>query len=184
MTTIHDIVMGPAIQSRACGGCVACCQVLVAAGGMNYPVALKAGVELPIRNFPLQAMVTQPLKPFLHTLVSSVSLHTYLVQTDRGEVVIGGGSDPYQLYSTRSTLDMKEHLAAGAVHLFPFLQKVPVLRQWAGITARSWGQARCRTCGSTAAGAPGGSRPRRLLASGWPKPSPPAACPTFFSPSR
>ena len=115
-------------------GRVACGQVLVAAGGMNYPVALKAGVELPIRNFPLQAMVTQPLKPFLHTLVSSVSLHTYLVQTDRGEVVIGGGSDPYQLYSTRSTLDMKEHLAAGAVHLFPFLQKVPVLRQWAGIT--------------------------------------------------
>lgn len=115
-------------------GRVACGQVMIAAGGMNYDVALMAGVELPIRCYPLQAMVTQPLKPWLDTLVSSVSLHTYLVQSSRGEIVIGGGSDPYQLYSTRSTLDMKEHLAAGAVHLFPFLQGVRLLRQWAGIT--------------------------------------------------
>lgn len=115
-------------------GRIACGQVLIAAGGMNYDVALLAGVELPIRCYPLQAMVTQPLKPWLDTLVSSVSLHTYLVQSSRGEVVIGGGSDPYQLYSTRSTLDMKEHLAEGAVHLFPFLQGVRLLRQWAGIT--------------------------------------------------
>ncbi|MCX7303725.1 MAG: FAD-dependent oxidoreductase [Hyphomicrobiales bacterium] len=115
-------------------GRIACGQVLIATGGMNYDVALMAGVELPIRCYPLQAMVTQPLKPWLDTLVSSVSLHTYLVQSSRGEVVIGGGSDPYQLYSTRSTLDMKEHLAEGAVHLFPFLQGVRLLRQWAGIT--------------------------------------------------
>ncbi|MGB3418118.1 MAG: FAD-dependent oxidoreductase [Mesorhizobium sp.] len=115
-------------------GAISCGQAMIATGGMNYEIALKAGVELPIRCYPLQAMVTQPLKPWLHTLVSSVSLHTYLVQSSRGEVVIGGGSDPYQLYSTRSTLDMKEHLAAGAVHLFPFLQNVRLLRQWAGIT--------------------------------------------------
>lgn len=93
-----------------------------------------AGLDLPIRCYPLQAMVTQPLKPWLHTLVSSVGLHTYLVQSSRGELVIGGGSDPYMSYSTRSTLEMKEHLAAGAVHLFPFLQGVRVLRQWAGTT--------------------------------------------------
>jgi sarcosine oxidase, subunit beta len=115
-------------------GRIACGAVMIAAGGMNYDVALMAGIELPIRCYPLQAMVTQPLKPWLDTLVSSVSLHTYLVQSSRGEIVIGGGSDSYQLYSTRSTLDMKEHLAAGAVHLFPFLQGVKLLRQWAGIT--------------------------------------------------
>lgn len=115
-------------------GRVECGQVMIATGGLNYDVAMMAGVELPIRSFPLQAMVTQPLKPFLNTLVSSVSLHTYLVQSSRGEVVIGGGSDPYQLYSTRSTLDMKEHLAEGAVHLFPFLHGVRLMRQWAGIT--------------------------------------------------
>ncbi len=115
-------------------GRIACGQVMIATGGMNYDVAMLAGVELPIRCYPLQAMVTQPLKPWLNTLVSSVSLHTYLVQSSRGEIVIGGGSDPYQLYSTRSTFDMKEHLAEGAVHLFPFLQGIRLLRQWAGIT--------------------------------------------------
>ncbi len=128
-------VGGGRVQAvRTNRGRIACGQVMIAAGGMNYDVAMLAGVELPIRCYPLQAMVTQPLKPFLNTLVSSVSLHTYLVQSSRGEVVIGGGADPYQLYSTRSTLDMKEHLAEGAVHLFPFLKGVRIMRQWAGIT--------------------------------------------------
>ncbi len=108
--------------------------ILQAAGGLNGQIAELAGVRLPIRCFPLQAMVTQPLKPFLNTLLSSANMHTYLVQSSRGEVVIGGGSDPYQLASTRSTFDQKEHLAEGAVHLFPFLHNVKVLRQWAGIT--------------------------------------------------
>ena len=109
-------------------------QVLQAAGGLNGQIAAMAGINLPIRCFPLQAMVTQPVKPFLDTLVSSANLHTYLVQSSRGEIVIGGGSDPYQLASTRSTLDQKEHLAEGAIHLFPFLHTIKVLRQWAGIT--------------------------------------------------
>ncbi|MBT4041039.1 MAG: FAD-dependent oxidoreductase [Rhodospirillales bacterium] len=122
------------VTVRTNRGNISAGQVMIAVGGMNYQMALKAGIELPIRSFPLQAMVTQPLKPWLHTLVSSVSLHTYLVQSARGEIVIGGGSDPYQLYSTRSTLDMKEHLAEGAVQMFPFLHGVPLLRQWAGIT--------------------------------------------------
>jgi sarcosine oxidase subunit beta len=108
--------------------------VIQAAGGMNQHVAQMAGIDLPIRCFPLQAMVTQPLKPFLNTLVSSANLHTYLVQSSRGEIVIGGGSDPYQLISTRSTLEMKEELARGALQLFPFLHNVKLLRQWAGIT--------------------------------------------------
>ena len=128
-------VAGGSIRSVTTNrGEIACGHVMIACGGANYEVAMKAGVALPIRCYPLQAMVTQPIKPWLHTLVSSVSLHTYLVQSSRGEVVIGGGSDPYQSYSTRSTLDMKEHLAAGAVHLFPFLQNVRILRQWAGTT--------------------------------------------------
>ncbi|WP_312795077.1 FAD-dependent oxidoreductase [Tianweitania sp.] len=115
-------------------GAIAAGQVLQAVGGLNGQVAAMAGIKLPIRCFPLQAMVTQPLKPFLNILLSSANLHTYLVQSSRGEIVIGGGSDPYQLASTRSTLDQKEHLAEGALHLLPFLHKVKLLRQWAGIT--------------------------------------------------
>lgn len=109
-------------------------QVIQAAGGLNGQIAQLAGISLPIRCFPLQAMVTQPLKPFLDILMSSANLHTYMVQSSRGEIVIGGGSDPYQLASTRSTFDQKEHLAHGALQLFPFLHNVPLLRQWAGIT--------------------------------------------------
>jgi len=93
-----------------------------------------AGITLPIRSYPLQAMVTQPVKPFLDPLISSSALHCYVSQTARGELVIGGGSDPYELYSTRSTLELKESLIAHALELFPFLAEVRLLRQWAGIT--------------------------------------------------
>jgi sarcosine oxidase subunit beta len=135
-TTVQDIEVS---AGRVTGvltdrGRVAAGAVMIACGGANYEVAALAGLDLPIRCYPLQAMVTQPVKPWLHTLVSSVSLHTYLVQSSRGELVIGGGSDPYMSYSTRSTLDMKEHLAEGAVHMFPFLSGVRILRQWAGTT--------------------------------------------------
>jgi sarcosine oxidase subunit beta len=132
--TGFDVSADRVTHVRTNRGTIAAGQVLQAVGGLNGQVAALAGIRLPIRCFPLQAMVTQPLKPFLHTLVSSANLHTYLVQSARGEVVIGGGSDPYQLASTRSTLDQKEHLAEGALHLFPFLHKVKLLRQWAGIT--------------------------------------------------
>lgn len=109
-------------------------QVVQAVAGMSSRVAALAGIRLPIRSFPLQAMVTQPLKPFLDPLVSSAGLHAYVSQTARGELVIGGGSDPYPLYATRSTLDLKESLIAHTLELFPFLAEVRLLRQWAGIT--------------------------------------------------
>ena len=115
-------------------GAVSGGHVIQAVAGMSSVVAAMAGIKLPIRSFPLQAMVTQPLKPFLDPLVSSSGLHAYVSQTARGELVIGGGSDPYELYSTRSTLDLKESLIAHTLELFPFLANVRLLRQWAGIT--------------------------------------------------
>ena len=135
-TEVHgfDTVGDKVTAVRTDRGSFSVGHVIQAAGGMNQHVARLAGIDLPIRCFPLQAMVTQPLKPFLHTLVSSANLHTYLVQSSRGEIVIGGGSDPYQLISTRSTLDQKLQLAHGALQLFPFLHNVKLLRQWAGIT--------------------------------------------------
>ncbi len=108
--------------------------VIQAVAGMSSVVAKLAGFRPPIRTYPLQAMVTQPLKPFLNPLVSSSGLHAYVSQTSRGELVIGGGSDPYELYSTRSTLDLKESLIGHTLELFPFLAGVRLLRQWAGIT--------------------------------------------------
>jgi sarcosine oxidase subunit beta len=92
-----------------------------------------AGVELPIVTYPLQALVTERLKPWLHHVIVSATLHVYVNQTDRGEVVIGEEIDPYSSYSTRSTLRFLENAAAHTLELFPCLGSVKVLRQWAGL---------------------------------------------------
>ncbi|MDX1709739.1 MAG: FAD-dependent oxidoreductase [Rhodovibrionaceae bacterium] len=108
-------------------------KVLQAVAGMSSEVARLAGFRLPIRTIPLQACVSEPLKPFLDPIVVSGSLHVYVSQTPRGELVMGGSTDPYGVYSTRSTLDFKESLMGHMLELFPFLGKAKVLRQWAGM---------------------------------------------------
>lgn len=128
-------IEGGALKAvRTNRGEVACGCAVQAVAGHSSLLAALAGFRLPVVSYPLQAMVTQPLKPFLDPHVSSAQLHCYVHQTARGEVVIGGGSDPYPLYSTRATLGLKEGLAAAAVEMFPFLAEARILRQWAGIT--------------------------------------------------
>ena len=108
--------------------------VVNATAGYAGTIAAMVDREIPLETHPLQAMVTQPVKPFLSPLVSSSALHCYVQQTSRGEVVFGGGSDPYPLYNTRSTLEMKESLIASGIEMFPFLAKAKLMRQWGGIT--------------------------------------------------
>ncbi|MDP7345313.1 MAG: FAD-dependent oxidoreductase, partial [Alphaproteobacteria bacterium] len=107
--------------------------VLQATAGSSSVVAAMAGIKLPIRTVPLQACVSVPLKPFLDPIVVSGSLHVYVSQSDRGELVMGGSTDPYGLYANRSTLEFKESLIAHILELFPFLACVKVMRQWAGM---------------------------------------------------
>ena len=115
------------------GGTVSCGKVLQAVAGSSSLLAEKAGFRLPIRTVPLQACVTQPLKPFLDAIIVSGSLHIYVSQSARGELVMGGATDPYSLYATRSSLEFKESLMAHLIELFPFLSEVKMLRQWAGM---------------------------------------------------
>ena len=114
-------------------GRIACAKVLQAVAGSSSRVSALAGFRLPIRTIPLQACVSVPLKPFLDQIVVSGSLHVYVSQSDRGELVMGGSTDPYSLYSTRSTLDFKEGLLGHMLELLPFLGDVKLVRQWAGI---------------------------------------------------
>ncbi len=114
-------------------GRIGCGRALQAVAGSSSLLAGMAGFTLPIRTVPLQACVSQPLKPFLDVIVVSGSLHVYLSQSDRGELVMGGSTDPYPLYSTRPSLEFKEDLFAHILELFPFLESVKVLRQWAGM---------------------------------------------------
>jgi sarcosine oxidase subunit beta len=107
--------------------------VVNATAGWASVVAKLAGVTLPIVSHPLQACVTEPLKPFLDKVIVSASLHVYVNQTDKGELVIGAEIDPYQSYSLKGTLPTLEQMASYTLELFPQLSGLRVLRQWAGI---------------------------------------------------
>jgi sarcosine oxidase subunit beta len=107
--------------------------VVNATAGWASMVAKLAGVTLPIVSHPLQACVTEPLKPFLDKVIVSASLHVYVNQTDKGELVIGAEIDPYQSYSLKGTLPTLEQMASYTLELFPQISGLRVLRQWAGI---------------------------------------------------
>jgi sarcosine oxidase subunit beta len=107
--------------------------VLNATAGWATTISSMAGVPLPIVTHPLQACVTEPLKPFLNVVIVSATLHVYLSQTDKGELVIGAEIDPYQSYSMKGTLPTLEQMATYTLELFPQLHGVRILRQWAGI---------------------------------------------------
>jgi sarcosine oxidase subunit beta len=129
-----DIENGTVRRLRTSRGDVEAGAVVQAVAGASSEVAAMAGIRLPIVTYPLQALVTQPLKPFVDPLVSAPAYHCYVSQSPRGEAIIGGGSDPYPLYSTRVTLEMKEELLHAALLMFPCLAGAKVLRQWAGMT--------------------------------------------------
>ena len=114
-------------------GEIAAGAVVNATAGWASMIARMAGVTLPIVSHPLQACVTEPLKPFLDKVIVSASLHVYVNQTDKGELVIGAEIDPYQSYSLKGTLPTLEQMASYTLELFPQLSSLRVLRQWAGI---------------------------------------------------
>jgi sarcosine oxidase, subunit beta len=114
-------------------GMIAAPTVVAATAGWCSTIAHMAGIDLPIVTYPLQALVTERLKPMMHVVLVSATLHVYVNQTDRGEVVIGEEIDPYSSYSMRSTFRFLENAAAHTLELFPCLSRVKVLRQWAGI---------------------------------------------------
>jgi sarcosine oxidase, subunit beta len=118
---------------RTSQGDIATRTVLNATAGWSTLIADMAGVRLPITTYPLQAAVTEPVKPFLSTVIVSGSLHVYISQTDRGELVFGASVDPFTSYSMRGSLEFIEGLAGHVLELMPALSKVRLLRQWAGL---------------------------------------------------
>ncbi|MCP4359047.1 MAG: FAD-dependent oxidoreductase [Chloroflexi bacterium] len=107
--------------------------VLNATAGWCTTIADMAGVRLPITTFPLQACVTEPLKPFLDVIIVSGSLHVYISQSDRGELVMGAAVDPFASYSMRGSSGFTEGIAGHILEMFPSLTHVRLMRQWAGL---------------------------------------------------
>lgn len=124
---------GKVVGVRTSRGDIATSKVLCAVAGSTPRITNMVGLRTPIYVHPLQAMVSEPIKPWLDPIIVSGSLHVYVSQSARGELVMGASLDPYELHSTRSTFDFVEGLAAHMLDLFPFLSQVRVNRQWAGM---------------------------------------------------
>ncbi|MCP5034413.1 MAG: FAD-dependent oxidoreductase [Actinomycetia bacterium] len=118
---------------RTSRGDIATPVVLNATAGWASLIAAMAGVKLPITTHPLQAAVTEPVKMFLPTVIVSGSLHVYVSQTDRGELVFGASVNPFATYDVRGSLDFTEELAGHVLELMPGISKMRLLRQWAGL---------------------------------------------------
>ena len=128
-----DVAGGRVRGVRTNRGDIAAGVVLSCTAGWSTLVAEMAGVRLPIQTFPLQAAVTEPVRSFLHPVVVSGTLHVYVSQTDRGELVFGASVDPFASYSTRGSLEFAEGLAGHVLALMPGLSRLRLLRQWAGL---------------------------------------------------
>ena len=92
-----------------------------------------AGFRLPIDSRPLQALVSEPIKPILDTVIMSNSVHMYVSQSDKGEIVFGAGADSYNSYTQKGSLNIVEGMLAAAVELFPVFSRLRMLRSWGGI---------------------------------------------------
>jgi sarcosine oxidase, subunit beta len=128
-----DVQGGQVAGVHTSKGYISTRKVLCAVAGSTPRVLDMVGLRSPIYIHPLQAMVSEPMKPWLDQIFVSGSLHVYVSQSARGELVMGASLDPYELHSTRSTLDFVEGLAAHMLDMFPFLSNAKVNRQWAGM---------------------------------------------------
>ena len=95
-----------------------------------------AGLRLPIESHPLQALVSEPLKPIMNTVLMSNTVHVYLSQSDKGELVIGAGADLYNSYAQRGAFNVIEHQMGALTELFPIFSRVRMMRSWGGIVDR------------------------------------------------
>lgn len=108
-------------------------KVCMAVAGHTSVLSERAGFRVPITSMALQAMVSEPIKPCLNTVVGSSTIHMYVSQSDRGELVVGGGGDIYNSYAQRGGIPSLEETIAALLELFPSFSRLRLMRQWAGI---------------------------------------------------
>ena len=108
-------------------------KVACVTAGNSGVMAGMAGLRLPLESHPLQAWVSEPIKPVLEVVVMSNTVHAYLNQTDRGELLCGAGIDSYTGYGQRGSPTTLEHAIGAIVEMFPIFSRVRLMRQWGGI---------------------------------------------------
>ena len=108
-------------------------RVGVVAAGHTSVVMARAGLRMPLESFPLQALVSEPVKPVFPCVVMSNTIHAYISQSDKGELVIGAGTDQYVSYSQQGGLHVAAHTLEAICELFPQFSRLRMLRNWGGI---------------------------------------------------
>ena len=108
-------------------------KVGVVASGHTGVLAETAGVRLPLQSKPLQALVSEPIKPIIDTVVMSSAVHAYVSQSDKGELVIGAGTDDYVSYTQKGSHQIVEGTLNAILELYPIFSRMRMLRQWGGI---------------------------------------------------
>ena len=128
-----DVEAGEIKGVKTNRGYISTRKVLCAVAGSTPRITRMLDIRTPLYIHPLQAMVTEPMKPWLDPILVSGSLHVYVSQSARGELVMGASLDPYEVHNTRSTFDFVEGLASHMLDMFPFLSNAKINRQWAGM---------------------------------------------------
>ena len=114
-------------------GAIATKRIGVVAAGNTSVVMGMAGVRLPLESFPLQALVSEPVKPIMPCVVMSNTIHAYMSQSDKGELVIGAGTDAYVSYSQTGGLHIATHTLDAICEMFPNVRRLRMLRNWGGV---------------------------------------------------
>ena len=114
-------------------GAIAARRVGVVAAGHTSVLMAMAGVRMPLEAFPLQALVSEPVKPIMPCVVMSNTVHAYISQSDKGELVIGASTDAYTSYSQAGGLHVTSHTMEAVCELFPTFRRLRMLRNWGGI---------------------------------------------------
>ena len=128
-----DVRGGKAVGVQTTRGPIASDRIGVVVAGHASVLAKMADLRLPIESHPLQAFVSEPIKPVLDTVVMSGAVHGYISQSDKGELVIGAGIDAYNGYGQRGSFHIIEHTMQAIIELFPVFSRVRMLRLWGGI---------------------------------------------------
>ena len=114
-------------------GEIACDKLAIVVAGNSGHLAEMAGFRLPLESVALQALVSEPIKPCMDIVVMANTVHGYLSQSDKGEMVIGGGTDAYNNYTQRGSFHHAEETVRSLIETFPILSRLKMLRQWGGI---------------------------------------------------
>ena len=114
-------------------GDISCEKLGIVVAGHSGDLAAKAGFRLPIESVPLQALVSEPIKPIMDCVVMANTVHGYMSQSDKGEMVIGGGTDGHNAYTQRGSFHHIEETVRALVETFPMVSRLKMLRQWGGI---------------------------------------------------